>query len=96
MIGDREYLIFPAADSDLAAVDPNNRATDLNLFRELFMTLYDTQIALSCKNLQVILPGQFIFHLAERLFATGSNPVGSTFIYPFENAKKPKVFITDL
>src|SRR5262249_21197986 len=72
MIGDREYLIFPAADSDLPAVDPNNRATYLNLFRELFMTLYDTQIALSCKNLQVILLGEFILSPSRRAFRYGS------------------------
>ena len=57
MIGNCEDLIFPPTDRDRAAVNLNDGAADLDLFWKLFMTLYDTQIAISCQNLQAILLG---------------------------------------
>jgi hypothetical protein len=74
MIGNCKYLIFPLADRDRSTVNLNDRAPDLDLFRKLFMTIYDIEITLHCENLQAISIGNFKFHLAKILLDTGSNP----------------------
>jgi hypothetical protein len=67
MIGNCKYLVFPPADRDRSTVNLNDRAADLDLFRKLFMTIYDTQIALHCENLQAISIGNLFSTLAKRL-----------------------------